>query len=40
MNKDNFAEIATAAILILIGLVITAITFAVTYRLIMWIIGV
>lgn len=39
MNKDNFAEIATAAILILIGLVITAIVFAVTYRLIMWIIG-
>ena len=39
MNKDNFAEIATAAILILIGLVITGITFAVTYRLIMWIIG-
>ena len=39
MNKDNFAEIATAAILILIGLVITAITFAVTYRLITWIIG-
>ena len=40
MNKDSFAEIATAAILILIGLVITGITFAVTYRLIMWIIGV
>lgn len=39
MNKDNFVEIATAAILILIGLVITGITFAVTYRLIMWIIG-
>lgn len=39
MNKDNFAEVATAAILILIGLVITGITFAVTYRLIMWIIG-
>lgn len=39
MNKENFADIATAALLILIGLVLTGITFAATYRLITWIIG-
>lgn len=39
MNSNKFAEIATAALFILIGLVVLAITSAVTYRLIMWIIG-
>lgn len=39
MNTDKFAEYATAALFILIGLVVLAITSAVTYRLIMWIIG-
>ena len=39
MNKDNFAEIATAVILILISLVLTGITFVATCRFITWIIG-
>ena len=39
MIKENFAVIATAVVMILIGLVLTGITFAVTYRLITWIIG-
>ena len=39
MNKENIADIATALILVLISLVLTGLTFAVTYRLIMWIIG-
>ena len=39
MNKDICTEILIGVILTLISLVLTAITFAVTYRLIMWIIG-
>lgn len=39
MNFDKFPEYATAAVFILIGLIVLAVTSAVTYRLVMWIIG-
>ena len=39
MKADKFGEYATAALFTLIGLVVLAITSAVVYRLIMWIIG-
>ena len=39
MNTDKFTKYVAVAIVTLIGLVVLAITSAVTYRLIMWIIG-
>ena len=39
LEKDYIGEYATAALFTLIGLVVLAITSAVVYRLIMWIIG-
>ena len=39
MNQDKFVQYATAITLIVIGRVVLALTSAVTYKLVMWIIG-
>lgn len=39
MNKDKFIDYATATLFTLIGLVTIAVTSALAYRLVMWIMG-